>query len=67
MSEHAEIVRLMAEYNRLLEANAADPDEYYAELELETFQEDYPGIAQGLWDSEGNYIAPLRNENGWTP
>ena len=67
MSERDEVVRLVAEYDRLCEANVEYPDDFDIQESLEKFCEEYPGIAAGLWDSKGNYVGPLRNENGWTP
>ncbi len=36
-----------------------------AEYKLREFEEKYPAI--DYYDSKGNYIGPVRNENGWTP
>jgi hypothetical protein len=67
MSEHDEIIRLVAEYDRLSEYCAENPNDSDAEVEFERFCEEWPGIAEGLWDSKGNYVGEIRNENGWTP
>jgi hypothetical protein len=58
-----DLIALVAEYEALLE-RVAEGD-LYAEEELEYFLEDYPGIPN--YDSRGNFIGSVSNENGWTP
>jgi hypothetical protein len=57
-----EIIALVKTYETLLEDHEnSDEDEYL----LEQFLSIYPGIPN--YDSEGNWIGPVSNENGWTP
>ena len=67
-----ELIAAVAEYNRLLEAYEAllqNSDDMgvgsSAEYELEEFLRQWPAIDD--YDSQGNYIGTVRNENGWTP
>jgi hypothetical protein len=68
MTTTEQIIALVAQYDRLLEAvetAGTDFDSAAAEWELENFLRDYPGIPD--YDNRGNYIGSVRNENGWTP
>jgi hypothetical protein len=58
-----DLIALVAEYNEILER--IEQGDSFAEHDLEYFLEDYPNI--GSYDSLGNYIGSMSNENGWTP
>jgi hypothetical protein len=62
-----ELAALVAEYEKLLDAvESADlAQAEIAEGELDNFLSRFPNIAN--YDSRGNYIGTMRNENGWTP
>ncbi len=62
-----ELVALVAEYEKLLDAvESADlAQAEIAEGELDNFLSRFPNIAN--YDSRGNFIGAMRNENGWTP
>lgn len=57
------LIILVARYNLLLDR--AELGDEFAEEDLELFLEEYPNIAN--YDSRGNYIGRVYNENGWTP
>jgi hypothetical protein len=58
------LIARVALYNTLLENceafDATDEDERF----LEEFLREYPGIVN--YDSRGNWIGSVANENGWT-
>lgn len=58
-----DLITLVAEYETILER--VEEGDLFAEEELELFLEDYPGIPN--YDSRGNFIGSVSNENGWTP
>ena len=67
MTEREMLIAAVAEYNRLLDVIEGD-DTYAAidaENDLEELLRQYPAIED--YDSKGNYIGEVRNENGWTP
>lgn len=51
-----EIRTAVARYNVLLEEGSDEA--------IENFLRDYPAIDN--YDSYGNYVGPVHNENGWT-
>lgn len=55
-----EIAALVAEYNYL--ADRAEKGDQWAEIDLEYFLNQFPLIAN--YDARGNYIGPVRHENG---
>jgi hypothetical protein len=57
------LIILVARYNLLLDR--AELGDEFAEKDLDLFLEEYPNI--GNYDSRGNYIGRVYNENGWTP
>jgi hypothetical protein len=69
MTNHAvsrqELIELVAQWNDLLERVEDAPDCPIARRALERFERKYPAIDD--YDSAGNYIGTVRNENGWTP
>ena len=58
-----DLIALVEEYNLLLER--VENGKLHAEEDLEYFLKDYPNI--GNYDSRGNFIGSMSNENGWTP
>jgi hypothetical protein len=58
-----DLIALVEEYNLLLER--VENGKLHAEEDLEYFLEDYPNIRN--YDSRGNFIGSMSNENGWTP
>lgn len=62
-----ELIALVAQYNKLLED--VESEDYFvaaaAEDALEEFLAEFPNI--GNYDSRGNYVGSVSNENGWTP
>ena len=58
-----EIVALVAQYNTLLENYEIQPDNHSSRV-LKEFLKAFPNIPN--YDSVGNYIGPVANENGWT-
>jgi hypothetical protein len=60
------LIELVAQYEQLLDAvESADlAQAEIAEGELDDFMSRFPNIAS--YDSKGNYIGNVRNENGWT-
>lgn len=67
MIAREELIALVAQYEQLLDAvESADlAQAEIAEGELDEFMSRFPNIAN--YDSRGNYIGSVRNENGWTP
>lgn len=67
MTEREQIIALVAEYNRLLDVIEGDDTHAAldAENDLEELFRQYPALDD--YDSEGNYVGEVRNENGWTP
>jgi len=61
------LIELVAQYEQLLDAvESADlAQAEIAEGELDDFMSRFPNIAN--YDSHGNYIGSMSNENGWTP
>jgi hypothetical protein len=62
-----ELIALVAEYEQLLDAvESADlAQAEIAEGELDSFLAKHPSVPN--YDSRGNWIGSVRNENGWTP
>jgi len=58
-----DLISLVAEYEAILER--VEEGDLFAEEDLELFLEDYPNI--GNYDSCGNFVGSVSNENGWTP
>jgi len=60
-------IALVAQYDQLLDRlNSTDINiSSQAEIDIELFLEEYPNIQN--YDSKGNYVGPVANENGWTP
>jgi len=58
------LIARVALYNTLLENceafDATDEDDRF----LEEFLQEYPGVVN--YDSRGNWIGSIANENGWT-
>lgn len=59
-----ELVRLVELYDVLLGNYELQPDNHSSKA-LKEFLKKYPGIPN--YDSKGNWIGPMSNENGWTP
>jgi len=59
-----ELVRLVELYEVLLGNYELQPDNHSSKA-LKEFLKKYPGIVD--YDSKGNWIGPMSNENGWTP
>jgi len=59
-----ELVALVAQYEVLLDNYELQPDNHSSKA-LKEFLAKYPGIPN--YDSEGNWVGPVSNENGWTP
>ncbi len=60
-----ELIDLVNQYEALCNFVDAHPDNETAARELYYLTDAYPNIH--LYDNKGNYIGPVRNENGWTP
>ena len=58
-----DLIALVAEYEAILER--VEEGDLFAEEDLELILEDYPGIPN--YDSRGNFVGSMSNENGWTP
>jgi hypothetical protein len=67
MIAREELIALVAQYELLLDAveNADLAQAEIAEGELDNFLSRFPNISN--YDSRGNFIGAMRNENGWTP
>jgi hypothetical protein len=63
MTEREEIIAAVALYNQLLEE--AELGFHRADEALAAFLRKFPAIDN--YDSNGNYVGPVANENGWTP
>ena len=59
-----ELVRLVELYEVLLGNYELQPDNHSSKA-LKEFLKKYPGISN--YDSKGNWIGPMSNENGWSP
>jgi hypothetical protein len=57
------IVHLVEQFETLLDNYELQPDNH-SKKALRDFMERFPGIVN--YDSKGNYIGNVRNENGWT-
>lgn len=66
LHERSLLIQLVEQYELLLDAvESADlAQAEIAEGELDDFMSRFPNIAS--YDSKGNYIGNVRNENGWT-
>lgn len=60
----SDVITLVAQYEALLEAVEDNPTCPIVKKALRWFLEDHPGIVN--YDSRGNWIGPVANENGWT-
>lgn len=65
MTEREKLIAAVAEYDRLLEVIEREPKSVFAEAALTRFVRKYPAVMD--YDSKGNYIGEVSNENGWTP
>ena len=63
MTNREEIIANVALYNLLLEE--AERGAEFADEILAEFLHKFPGIDN--YDSNGNYVGSVANENGWTP
>lgn len=63
MTEREKIIATVALYNELLDE--AELGSYRAGKALAKFLRKFPGIDN--YDSNGNYVGSVANENGWTP
>jgi len=63
MTNREEIIANVALYNVLLEE--AERGAEFADEILSEFLCKFPAIDN--YDSAGNYVGPVANENGWTP
>ena len=57
-----DLISLVAEYEAILER--VEEGDLFAEEDLAIFLEYYPGIVN--YDSRGNFVGSVSNENGWT-
>ena len=55
---------LVAQYNILMDNYELQPDNH-SKKALKDFLQCFPNIPN--YDSKGNWIGNVRNENGWTP
>ena len=63
MTNREEIIANVALYNLLLDEVERGAE--FADELLSEFLRKFPGIDN--YDSAGNYVGPIANENGWTP
>lgn len=63
ISERSLLVELVAQYEILLGNYELQPDNH-SKKALQDFLKRFPNIAN--YDSKGNYIGNVRNENGWS-
>lgn len=63
MNTRQEIIATVTLYNQLLDE--AELGSYRADEVLNEFLRKFPGIDN--YDSNGSYVGPVANENGWTP
>jgi hypothetical protein len=64
LDERSLLVQLVAQYEVLMDNYELQPDNH-SKKALKDFLARFPNIAN--YDSKGNYIGNVRNENGWTP
>lgn len=64
LSERSLLIELVAQYEVLMDNYELQPDNH-SKKALNEFLARFPNIAN--YDSKGNYIGNVRNENGWTP
>lgn len=62
--EKAELIAAVAKYEILMDNYELQPDNHSSKA-LKDFLKLWPNIAN--YDSRGNYVGSVRNENGWTP
>ena len=62
-SERSLLIELVAQYEILMDNYELQPDNH-SKKALKDFLARFPNIAN--YDSKGNYIGNVRNENGWT-
>lgn len=63
ISERSLLVELVAQYEILLGNYELQPDNH-SKKALQDFLKRFPNIAN--YDSKGNWIGNVRNENGWS-
>lgn len=63
VSERSLLVELVAQYDILLGNYELQPDNH-SKKALQDFLKRFPNIAN--YDSKGNWVGNVRNENGWT-
>ena len=63
LSDRSLLVQLVAQYEILLGNYELQPDNH-SKKALQDFLKRFPNIAN--YDSKGNWIGNVRNENGWT-
>jgi hypothetical protein len=64
MTEREELIAAVELYEILLGNYELQPDNHSSKA-LKEFLREWPNIAN--YDSKGNFIGNVRNENGWTP
>jgi hypothetical protein len=63
-SERSLLLELVAQYEVLMDNYELQPDNH-SKKALKDFLARFPNIPN--YDSKGNWIGNVRNENGWTP
>jgi hypothetical protein len=63
-SERSLLLELVAQYNVLMDNYELQPDNH-SKRALNDFLARFPNIPN--YDSKGNWVGNVRNENGWTP
>jgi len=61
--ERSLFLELIAQYNVLMDNYELQPDNH-SKKALKDFLERFPSIPN--YDSKGNWVGSVRNENGWT-
>jgi len=63
LSDRSLLIELVAQYDILLGNYELQPDNH-SKKALRDFLDRFPGIPN--YDSKGNWVGSVRNENGWT-
>ena len=63
LHERSLLIQLVEQYELLMDNHERQPDGRSSKA-LKDFLKRFPNIAS--YDSKGNYIGNVRNENGWT-
>jgi hypothetical protein len=63
LSDRSLLVQLVEQYGILLDNYELQPDNH-SKKALRDFLDRFPGIPN--YDSKGNWVGSVRNENGWT-